>query len=264
MAKAAEKSTTEKQGIREMAPIKKIRAPDCSEGPDLIRRGVHPAAAIVDYIVTSIAAVKLADCCGAGSTAWPVGALACSTWGIGPTEFEWHHGAALPLGLNGYLAGLAIEVGAKFGLNHLEAIWDDLHCWRVGVVILRQTSHACLAAFRTPQVFVPLVGRRHAGDNKRVSSVCRFGPGRKLRKNSNHATAPSEQPFIRLCLTRRNVLAHLFPGITKHTEEKTNEKDRFRFSRSGRHRFCSTGRDRRGRRNVSSPPSPSPLIQMAP
>lgn len=65
-----------------------------------------------------------------------------------------------PLWVHRNVAASAMEVGAVFGLNDLEAIRHGQNGWNLVALGLQQTGHANLATAGAPELFVPLVGHR--------------------------------------------------------------------------------------------------------
>jgi hypothetical protein len=83
-----------------------------------------------------------------------------------------------------------MKVGTILGGDDLEAIWNAVNSRYFRVVTLRQTSHTRLAAFGTPQFFVPLIGH---GQREYELSAClsvrsrtKREPLLKLKGTGNH------------------------------------------------------------------------------
>jgi hypothetical protein len=55
-----------------------------------------------------------------------------------------------------------MKVGAKLGLHGLEASWDAVNGWYLSVIGLGQAYRTSVAALRTAQLFVPLIGHWRA------------------------------------------------------------------------------------------------------
>jgi hypothetical protein len=106
--------------------------------------------------------------------------------------------------------------------------------------------------------------KRAIARNAAVASGRRFAPAKSCLRQASRLPAvaerkvsQSEQPFIRLCLTMKNVFGIVSPRHQIVPREEIYEEDRFRGSCSGCRRLCSASCDRAGWW-LSPPSSPSP------
>jgi hypothetical protein len=84
-----------------------------------------------------------------------------------------------------------------------------------------------------------------------------FAASVTVARYGRRKVSQSEQPFIRLCLTMKNVFGIVSPRHQIAPREEIYEEDRFRGSCSGCRRLCSASCDRAGWW-LSPPSSPSP------
>jgi hypothetical protein len=91
----------------------------------------------------------------------------------------------------------AMKAGAVWSSEDSEAIRDTLNGWHI-VVALGQAGHPGLAALGAPQLFVPIIDRRHARNNKAVCVFVSSVPDRNFAKSTGNMpqrTRLSSHPF---------------------------------------------------------------------